>query len=167
MQDLGARCLGQFLESNTFFDTPERTLKKQDRGVRLRTSTNTATGAATHIITYKGPRAPGPIKRREEIEFTVDQPDRALALFKGLGYTDTFTFEKRRQAWHLDDCEIELDELPHLGQFVEIEGPTEASILAVRAKLQLDNAPPIAEPYIALLSHHMESNKLPVRDVRF
>jgi adenylate cyclase class 2 len=167
LREIGAKRLGEVLETNTFFDTPDRTLKSQDRGLRLRTSTLAATGAAKHIITYKGPRAPGAIKRREEIEFAIDQPDRAVALFKGLGYTDTFTFEKRRESWPVDDCLVELDELPHLGKFIEIEGPSEASILAVRATLQLDDAPAIAEPYIALLSRYLKTQKLPLHSVRF
>ena len=44
------------------------------------------------------------------------------------------------RSWKLGGCTVELDELPHLGTFVEIEGPSEAAILKVRDQLQLDRA---------------------------
>jgi adenylate cyclase class IV len=48
---------------------------------------------------------------------------------------------------------VELDELPHLGCFVEIEGPDEQSVLAVRDRLGLAG-PGITKSYLAMLDAH-------------
>jgi adenylate cyclase class 2 len=151
LSDLGATRVSHVIEINTFFDTAYRSLQKDDRGLRLRTNTNLADRSSTHILTYKGPRAGGPIKKREEIEVAVGDPAHASKLFESLGYRITVSFEKRRETWRFNDCTIELDELPLLGTYVEIEGPTEAAVLDVRAKLNLDHRPTITDPYVALL----------------
>ncbi len=165
--NLRAIQLSQVLEVNTFFDTPARSLTSEDRGLRLRTNTNLGTQSSTHILTYKGPRAPGPVKKREEIEVAVDDPTHATKLFESLGYEVTLSFEKRRESWRLDDCTIELDELPLLGTYLEIEGPAEAAVLAVRTKLQLDQHPAITDPYVALLEAALARTKSPSRVVKF
>ena len=46
---------------------------------------------------------------------------------------------------------VELDELPVIGRFVEVEGPDEAAITAVVRRLGL-TGPPITDHYIALVS---------------
>ena len=94
-------------------------------GLRLRTNHDSATGTETHIITWKGPRQPGALKSREEVELTVTDPADAALLLEKLGYVKVLTFEKRRQSWQLGGCKVELDELPLLGSFVEVEGPGE------------------------------------------
>jgi adenylate cyclase class 2 len=118
-------------------------------------------------VTYKGPRAPGPIKKREEIEVAVDDPGHATKLFESLGYSITLSFEKRRETWKLNDCTVELDELPVLGTYVEIEGPSEASVLAIRSQLGLDDHPTITDPYIALLEAELSRTGSASRVVKF
>jgi adenylate cyclase class IV len=76
------------------------------------------------------------------------------AILGGLGLTEVFSYEKRRTAWHVADCEVVLDELPRLGWFVEVEGPSEESVLARLADLGLAGEPIIREAYMTLLSEH-------------
>ena len=167
LQDLNAAPHRQVLEINIFFDTPNHALLKQDRGLRLRTNTDLATKASTHILTYKGPRAAGPIKKREEIEVAVDDRMHAAALLEALGYTPTLTFEKRRESWTIDQCKVELDELPLIGTFVEIEGPAESTIRAARSRLDLADLPSITDPYVALLEQRLSANHVTDRVIRF
>lgn len=150
LRALRARRLGTRFEMNAFFDTAERSLKSKDQGLRLRTMLDES-GTASTVITFKGPAAASTVKSREEIEFGIESFEDASALLGKLGYTPTLAFEKRRESWELDDCLVELDELPHLGTFVEIEGETETAVLAVRAKLSMDGEPLISRGYIRMI----------------
>ncbi len=152
LRSAGARPIGQYHETNRFFDTAPPTLAPADRGLRLRTSRDTQSGRTTHTLTYKGPRQPGPFKQREEIELTLDDPAAAQSLLEALGFTRGLTFEKRRQSWHLGPCRIELDDVPPLGQFVEVEGPAQDAITAILQALNLENEPPIRQSYPQLLT---------------
>jgi len=164
---LGAMRLGSAMELNVFFDTPDRALLAQDRGLRLRTTRDLKRSGTTHVVTYKGPRQAGPVKRREEIEFSVDGADAAAQVFAALGYQKVLAFEKRRESWKFGDCKIELDEVPHLGTFVEIEGDDERTVMSVRGKLDLDDSESVADSYIALLMKWREQNKVADPEIRF
>jgi adenylate cyclase class 2 len=167
LRDLSAVYQGQVLELNRFFDTRSSALIGKKRGLRLRTNTNQATKEQTHIITYKGPREPGPLKRREEIEITVDDAASAIQLLEALGFAITLSFEKRRESWTLAGCKVELDELPRLGTFVEVEGPSDAEVLAACAQLKLDDRPTVVESYAKMLARELDKNPSPDRFIRF
>jgi adenylate cyclase, class 2 len=152
----GARRLKRTDETNVFFDRPDRSLRAAGEGLRLRTNRDADSGTATHVITHKGPLQPGQLKSREETEVVVDDPAATTRLFERLGLGVTLSFEKRRESWELGACKIELDEVPHLGPFVEIEGPGEAEVLRVREALGLSDRPIIKTSYIALLTRHLE-----------
>ena len=77
-------------------------------------------------------------------------------IFDALGYHKRLTFEKKRALWALDRCEICLDELPHLGCFVEVEGPDEDAISGVLEKLNLHNEPHISKGYAAMMSRKLK-----------
>ena len=77
------------------------------------------------------------------------------------------SFEKRRHTWRLSGCSIELDELPHLGVYVEIEGPDEATVMKVRATLALDKSPIIKTSYIAMLMSWLQEKGSAERSVVF
>jgi adenylate cyclase class 2 len=166
LRALRAESRGSVLETNRFFDTTNRSLYKAGKGLRLRTNRNINTNQSTHIITFKGPKSPGPLKRREEIEVTVDDPDAATSILQALDYTITLSFEKRRETWQFGACEIALDELPLLGTFVEIEGPDEASIRHVQRQLGLDGLPTITNAYSGLLMDHLKSQGRSDRVIR-
>src|SRR5687767_8735008 len=121
LRELGATVAGSHFEVNTFFDTAERGLLARGEGLRLRLNRDAATGHETYVVTYKGPRRPGPLKSREEIEFGVSPGAAAADLFERLGYQRTMSFEKRRETWELGGCKVELDEVPVLGRFIEVE----------------------------------------------
>jgi predicted adenylyl cyclase CyaB len=156
LQSRHARCLGDFLETNTFFDTQNRDLLAADRGVRLRVSRNVATGQATCVLTHKGPNRRGPFKSREETELGVADARQAQRLLECLGYVRTLSFQKRRQSWTLDDCRVELDEVPYVGRFVEIEGPSESAVMRMRSELGLADRPLIKASYVAMVSAYLQ-----------
>ena len=161
LRDVGASLAGKVLERNIFFEISDHSLTKADRGLRLRTSTNQQAGECRHILTYKGPRQPGALKRREELELRVEDANDARALLEALGFRIDLEFEKRRESWMLECCRVELDELPELGTFVEVEGPSEADVLAVQQRLGLAELPLIRESYARLVAHHLKSRAVP------
>jgi adenylate cyclase class 2 len=167
LRTLGATRIGEVLETNTFFDTPDRRLLAGDRGLWLRTNRDTESGKATHVVTYKGPRQPGAAKAREEREVEVADPDACAAIFEAVGYEAELTFEKRRETWKLDDCKVELDELPLLGKYAEVEGPSETEVETARRQLHLGDLPHISDSYIAMLIKHVTQSGLATRVIRF
>ena len=163
----GAARLGAFLETNTFFDSEDRSLMAADKGLRLRLSRNTETGDEDHILTWKGPRQHGPLKSREEVEVAVEGSAEAARLLECLGFQRMISFEKRRESWTLEGCRVELDEVPYLGTYVEVEGPDDNTVMRVRRLLGLENRPLIKYGYVALLQGYLQERGRPRGDVRF
>lgn len=167
LEELGATPRGRFLEVNTFLDTEDRALLAGDKGLRLRRNRNLDTNEEQFVLTFKGPRLSGRVKAREELELIVGDGDDALELLEKLGFHRMLSFQKRRDSFRLDECAVELDELPHLGAYLEIEGPDEASVLRVREKLGLANAHLVRASYIALLMAWLQERGKHGKDVVF
>jgi adenylate cyclase class 2 len=167
LKEKGGALVGDFLETNTFFDTEDRSLLAADEGLRLRRNRNAATNVDEFILTYKGPRQHGPLKSRDEQELVVGSETEAIRLLECLGYAVVLKFEKRRQSWKLDDCKVELDELPYLGAYVEIEGPTEQSVMRVRERLGLMDRAIVRASYVALLLTHLQEQGELARVITF
>lgn len=148
------------LETNTYFDRPDGDLKSSDQGLRVRIEIDRATGKAETVLTHKGPRAHGRLKSRSETEVGVSNARAAAQMLSALGYEPVLTFEKQRTRYLLDGCRVEIDTLPHLGTFVEIEGNTDDDVLAVQAKLGLSDQPLIRASYIAMLATYLRENNL-------
>jgi adenylate cyclase class 2 len=128
LRSVGARTLSpRYMERNWRLDTPEGSLSRSGQVLRVRQG-DTAT------LTYK---ARGEQRfSRQEIEFEIASPERAIALFKGLGYVVVLVYEKYRQVFQLDDVEIMLDEVP-FGTFVEIEGPDQTALARAADQMAL------------------------------
>lgn len=152
----GARLLGQAIEHNHLFDDAPRSLLARDCGLRIRSCQIGENRIAT--MTFKGPRASGMLKQREEIELTVSDAATAGILLQHLGYFEVLSFCKRRESWQYRDCQVELDELPYLGKFVEVEGPDEASIWQVLHALALADQELVSTTYIALLADYCQQH---------
>jgi adenylate cyclase class 2 len=144
--------VGCVLETNTLFDLSDGSLHRTGCGLRIRSTIVLEGRGAGSTLTFKGPRTPGPFKCREEIETGISDAGAAAALLHALGYVERVIFEKRRESWRLDACLIELDELPRLGLFVEIEGPDEAAIREAMTALDLANAESISESYVSMVA---------------
>ena len=135
-------------QEDLYLEDPENRLLKKDCGLRLRRQTDATRQTLT--LTWKGPRLPGPYKSRQETEFQVSDYDAAVALFQQLGLTPAVRVEKSRQVWTVGPCLICLDELPHLGAFVEVEGPDENRVRDILRRLDLADRPHISQGYARL-----------------
>lgn len=170
LDQVGGVFVADLAETNSYFDSPGGGLKSTDQGLRIRVevaAAGTPDESITTTITHKGPRAHGRLKSREETELVVNNPRDAAVLLDAIGYHHVLTFEKRRTRYTLDGCRVELDELPVLGGFVEIEGPTEALVIAARKKLGLSAAPLIKSSYIAMLKTHLHETGSDTDTIRF
>lgn len=167
LREIAATHVGEVMETNAFFDTSDRALLASDCGLRLRHSRDVATKQEKLVVTYKGPRGEGQVKKREEIEFGVDRADGIEQFLERLGYVRQLSFEKRRETWKLEKCTIELDLLPELGSFVEIECPTEADVTKIQEQLGLTDQPVVPKTYPDLVAHHLNDRGSHETTLRF
>lgn len=167
LQKMEAKRGRNIIEINTFFDTPQSTLRSGDQGLRLRVEHEINGHSHLVTLTHKGPRAHGRVKTRSETEVRVDNAKEAARLLTALGFSPVFMFEKKRQHWTLNGCTIAIDTLPHLGDFVEIEGPSETQVMETREKLGLHQAPLLQASYISMLLTHLSEQHLPTDRASF
>jgi adenylate cyclase, class 2 len=159
----GAAPQGRVFEENLILDAPERRLRAAGCGLRLRhewplpaaaTNHGRPAGSGTVRLTFKGPRAPGALKQREELETAVADGVVLQELLARLGFRPVIAYEKRRETWTLRGCELVLDEIPRLGWWLEIEGPDEPTIRAVQRALGLEQLAPETRSYVELADVH-------------
>lgn len=131
------------LETNLRFDLPDNGLRSEGRVLRLRQDNEAR-------LTYKsGSAKEQGVLSRTEIEFIVDDFEKAKRFLEALGYQKFFYYEKYRTTYELDGCHIMLDELPY-GNFIEIEGESIDSIRAVADKLDLNWHTAVSTSYYML-----------------
>jgi adenylate cyclase class 2 len=152
---LGAKFLAEQAQTDYFFDDADASLSTTDRCLRLRRQS--VDGCERFFLTYKGAKEKSNFKKRQEIEIEITQADSTQKLLLALGYEEVLVIEKRRSLWRLGGCSVALDQLPLLGDFVEIEGPDDAAIADVQQSLGLAGLPHIAKSYAQLTQE--ERNK--------
>lgn len=162
---LGAELQHQVLQTDYFFDDAKKSLTKADSCLRLRRE---SIGSQEKVVlAFKGPREKTQLKKRAEIQISLQDADVASELLEALGFEKKLTVQKKRQLWRLMGCEVALDELPLLGEFVEIEGPGEEQIAEVQKKLGLADLPYIAQSYASLLEDELSRRGIGKREVFF
>ncbi len=126
----GAEYLGKALQTDQFYDTPQGDLGLAGCGLRIRKLKILDTPAGLKAdsqatFTFKGPvRANVDVKIRREVETRVESAEAIAEIIQAsAGFERICTIQKRRESYSLGSCRVELDELPLLGFFVEIEGP--------------------------------------------
>lgn len=160
---LSAELQHQVVQTDYFFDDAKESLTKADSCLRLRRE---LIGSEEQIfLAFKGPREKTRLKKRAEIQIHLQDADGASKLLEALGFEKKLTFQKKRQLWRLMGCEVALDELPLLGEFVEIEGPGEEQIAEVQKKLGLADLPHIAQSYASLLADELSRRGIEKREV--
>ncbi len=147
-------------EENWILDDAQGSLWRSDRGLRVR-RTRAASGDTIVTLTVKGARERlGALKKREEREVAVSskETEPMLALLALLGYQPRVIFEKRRATYEFDDCTVCLDEIPRLGHWLEIEGPSESAVRALQEQLELPNTAIESETYVGLATGAVAPN---------
>lgn len=148
-------------ESNTLYDTRDRTLLAAGMLLRLRQS------GGRFFLTWKGPAKPGPHKSRPELETTVGSLEALDRIFHELGYSRVFRYEKYRRVYQApgDTGVVTLDETP-IGNFLELEGGGE---WIDRTANRLGFAPSayILDSYVRLYSKHCAESGTKPADMVF
>jgi len=152
LASLGATFVRRIVETNRLFARTDGSLRRADCGLRIRTAHVVEGATLPATLTFKGPRQAGPFKRRREIETEIADAETMTAVLDVLGFEERHRFEKKRESWRLGACGVDLDELPSLGAFVEVEGPDEAAISEALRGLQLANAQPVQETYVEMVA---------------
>ena len=161
LKELGARLVQErTLETNIRFDLPGAPLRAEGRVLRLRRDTSTKFTYKSASTNEQG------VLSREEIEFGVEDFDKAKRFLEALGYQKLVYYEKFRTTYEQNDTLVMLDELPY-GNFVEIEGSTVDSIRAIADQLQLNWATAIATSYNALFDRTRSALGISVQDLSF
>ncbi len=163
----GAQALGTDRELNIFFDRPDKSLRADGAGLRLRWLWHNQAVEPQALLTWKGQAVSSAMHHRPSLDISVAPPQQMAALLEMLGFAQTLAFEKLRESWRLETSRIELDQLPELGNFVEIEGPTEAAVLAMQKRLDLFGRPIETHTYIALVERHLHDHPADDNTLRF
>lgn len=161
LDELGAQLVQErVLEMNLRLDLPDSSLRTEGRVLRLRQDTATR-------LTYKGAsQKDDGILSREEIEFVVEDFDKAKRLLEALGYQKLVYYEKYRTIYELKETHVMLDELPY-GSFVEIEGENAESIRSAADQLHLTWGTAVGTSYLALFERVRRALNLSFQDVSF
>jgi adenylate cyclase class 2 len=108
----------RIFEQNLVLDDERGSIRAGGMLLRVRSAGKVVT------CTFKGPAITGRHKSREEREFRASDLDSCIALFAGLGFRESFRYEKYRTEFSRDGepGHVTLDETP-IGVFMELEGP--------------------------------------------
>lgn len=150
LEQLSAELADKQDQEDTFFDRPDRIMVSGDRGLRLREMVGLKKSYS--LLCFKGPRQSGNLKLRQEIEFGVDDSDKARAFLAALGFNPFLIVKKHRELWKHGGCEVCLDTVERLGTFIEIEGPDAETVRQVLHDLKMEKLPTITDSYAALLA---------------
>jgi adenylate cyclase, class 2 len=123
LTQLGGRLQTTQDEADHYFNAPDRQFRDTDEVLRIRCVNECA------ILTYKGPKRPGTVKMREEIEVPLANGrkniDDALRLFASLRYQPVAVVRKTRTMYAIqrDGYELHIcrDSVQSIGEFVEVE----------------------------------------------
>ena len=158
LAELGADFQAEQLQMDFLFDDANATLTTADRCLRLRQQL--AAGSERFFLTYKGAKEKSNFKKRQEIETEIIDAESTQKLLSALGYEKILVVEKKRRLWQLNRCTIALDQLPFLGDFVEIEGPNNEEIADVQRSLGLAELPHIEKSYAQLTKEEQDRRSM-------
>jgi adenylate cyclase class 2 len=157
LKKLDAEFVAEQLQTDTHFDDSNETLTNSDCCLRLRRQI--INSETRFFLTYKGAKEKSNYKKRQEIEIEVSDADSTEKLLSALGYERKLSVDKKRSLWKFGGCEVALDRLQILGDFVEIEGPDDEKISWVQKSLGLESLPHIPKSYASMIVEKSQQMK--------
>jgi len=113
---LNAEFCGRVHERDIYYNAPHRDFSKTDEALRVR-----FTDGKT-VVTYKGIKMKNlNLKAREELNAVIESGEAFSAILDRLGFARSAEVSKWRENYRFCNASIALDEVEHLGTFVEIE----------------------------------------------
>lgn len=163
LMGLGFEHLEDQHHEDVYLRHPCRDFVKTDEAFRLRRMNDQA------VVTYKGPRASGPVKTRQEIELTIQavELEQWKLLVDKLGFQQVVPVRKFRRLFvssrpQFAEMKVTLDRVEQLGDFAEIEiivdhseavSNAEKRVVALAQLLSLNQPQP--RSYLSLLLEHL------------
>ena len=108
-------------ETDVYFNGPGRDFRRTDEALRLRSVQVLPDGPWESLLTYKGPKLDRVSNTRTEHETAVADGETARRLLEALGCRALAAMDKVRRAYRLGEVTLCLDEVPGLGDFLELE----------------------------------------------
>ena len=115
LEAMGAHGLHTVQQSDLYLKHPCRDFSITDEALRIRNEGDFS------VMHYKGPRISKLSKTREEISMPIEHPERMVEILERLGFREGFVVKKSRTSYMVDECEVSLDSVEGLGDFVEVE----------------------------------------------
>ena len=126
MKHLGAKKKGDYLFRVNVFEHPN---KLEDTYIRVRDEGFRIT------MTYKYQ----PLNKfADENEIIIDDFDEAITILNNLGCKTKYYYEKIREIWNLDNCEIVFDTIPCNPEIMEVEAVKKRDLTRLIKTLDLD-----------------------------
>jgi adenylate cyclase class 2 len=143
---------GRVHERDIYYNAPHRDFSKTDEALRVRFTDG------TKVVTYKGPKMKNlNLKAREELNMAIGSGETFSDILARLGFAQSAEVNKWRENYRFSNASIALDEVEHLGTFVEIEvladtdAPGAAATIDRIAKELGIEGKPILASYLELL----------------
>lgn len=108
-------------ESDTYFTSTFHDFMGNDEALRIRESENFSKTRAVSFLTYKGPKLDTVSNTRQELETIVEDGQICRNILLSLGYHELSPVRKLRQYYHRDSITACVDQVEHLGSFLELE----------------------------------------------
>jgi len=126
MKQLGAKKKGEYLFRVNVFNHPNKIedtyIRVRDEGFRI-------------TMTYKYQ----PLNKfADENEIIIDDFDEAITILNNLGCKTKYYYEKIREIWNLDNCEIVFDTIPCNPELMEVEATKKKDLIKLIKKLDLE-----------------------------
>ena len=126
MKQLGAKKKGDYLFRVNVFEHPNKIpdtyIRVRDEGFRI-------------TMTYKYQ----PLNKfADENEIIIDDFDEAITILNNLGCKTKYYYEKIREIWNLDNCEIVFDTIPCNPEIMEVEAVKKKDLIKLIKKLDLE-----------------------------
>jgi adenylate cyclase, class 2 len=140
---IGATELPEVRHCDTYLQHPSRDFGTSGEALRVREVDEEA------VVTYKGPRHPGTVKIRTEIELPLAAGTREawMDIWWSLGFKVVAQVRKGRRPFEVcfdgQNLQVTLDDVERLGKFVEVEGMVEDPL----------NVERVQQAVLALASH--------------
>lgn len=136
--ELGAEKVFDDSIEAVYFDLDDNSLSENDRILRLRKKGEKAE------LTFKEGMSRDEAKIMKEFNTEIDDFESMKRILEGIGFKEFKQVKKRRISYLLGDVRFEIDTLPNIPTFLEIEAPSLAKLRESADKLgfSMDNAKP-------------------------
>jgi adenylate cyclase class 2 len=131
LQQLNAEFSGRVHEHDIYYNGSHRNFATTDEALRVRYAGGKA------VVTYKGAKLKNlGLKAREELNTEVESGEVFGEILARLGFLKTAEVNKWREHYRYGNASIALDEVEHLGTFVEIEVIADTKTKAAQKRIE-------------------------------